>query len=186
MDFTRFFGKAAPRIETIEASATVEEFYFNLDTALNTGPCIYVIDSMDALTTGEEQEKFAERKKAHAKGKDVSGSYGTAKAKQNSADLRVAVNRLAETGSILIVISQTRDNIGFGSQFNPKTRSGGKAMTFYATCELWFSVREAIKRTVRGKSREIGSVLQVRIKKNRERIQDLSISVNHFTNERKS
>lgn len=176
MDIRRFFGQAvADRLEPPDKdkhgpvySETVEQFYFHLDDAFTAGkPFIYVLDSMDSLSTEEEGEKFAERKKAARKGREVSGSYGTAKAKANSAGIRRSIPRLRETGSILIVISQTRDNIGFGAMFNPKTRSGGHALRFYATLELWSSVKGRLKKTVRGKERQTGIVSHVQVKKNR-------------------
>lgn len=174
MDLRRYFGNAAaerivPPTDDAKqgSSGTVEEFYFNVERSLNDGPCLYVLDSMDALTTEDERDKFAEVRKAHEKGKETSGSYGTSKAKLNSSYLRVVFNRLRETGSILIVLCQTRDNIGFGAQFNPKTRGGGHALTFYATLELWTSIAGHVKKTVRGKPRELGILCKARVKKNR-------------------
>jgi RecA/RadA recombinase len=176
MDFSSFFGsKLAARIqppaETKEGqglySTTVESFYFNVDTILKNGPAVYVLDSMDALTTTEEEDKFEEKKEAHEEGKETTGTYGTSKAKLNSGLLRVVFNRLRETGSILIIISQTRDNIGFGARYNPKTRSGGRALTFYAHIELWTSVKEHLTVTHNGKLREQGIISEVHIKKNR-------------------
>lgn len=180
MNVARYFGKRlAERIEW-RYPETVERFYFDVDTILKEGPAVVVLDSMDALTSEDELDKFAERKKAADKGKDVNGSYGTSKAKQNSADLRVTVNRLEESGSILVIISQTRDNIGFGAQFNPKTRSGGKALSFYATSEAWFSVGGQLKRTVKGKPRNIGSELIVKIRKNRETGAKRDVTLHHY------
>ena len=176
MDLAKYFGKTVKgRLQPPTAampslglnSGTVEEFYFNVERNLEAGPCVYVLDSMDALTTEDERGKFTETRKAHEKGKDVSGSYGTSKAKLNSSYLRVVFNKLRETGSILIVLSQTRDNIGFGAQFNPKTRGGGHALTFYASLEIWTSVAGHIKKTVAGKPRELGIRCKARVKKNR-------------------
>lgn len=170
MDIGKFFGPAvANRIET-KASSTVEEFYYDLDDVAREGkPFIYVLDSMDALRTEDDEEQFEKRKKAHQAGKkEVTGSYGTAKAKANSQGIRVVTEGLARTGSILIIISQTRDNIGFGSQYNPKTRSGGKSLRFYATNELWFSIREKLTKRVKGKDRHIGTLCRIHIKKNRQ------------------
>jgi RecA/RadA recombinase len=171
MDVRKFFGKKlADRIRPPKGtwddpvnSSTQEEFYYSFDTHVKKGPVIWVLDSMDGLLTEDEEEKFEADKTAHSKGKAASGSYGTSKAKQNSARLRVAVNDLNKNGSILIIVSQTRDNIGFGSQFNPKTRSGGKALRFYAHHELWTSVKGRIKKD----ERTIGANVLVEIKKNR-------------------
>lgn len=185
MDFKRFFGKRMadrliPPLGTPDEpvySSTVEEFYFHVDEVLKRGPAIYVLDSMDALTTEDESGKFEEHKKAHEKGKEASGTYGTSKAKLNSTYLRVVFNRLRETGSILIIISQTRDNIGFGAQFNPKTRAGGKALTFYSQLEIWTAVKGHIKTTYKGKPREQGITCLLHIKKNRLTGRDRKVEV---------
>lgn len=187
MDKIKYFGKrVAERMEPPEGtidnpihSSTVEEFYFHVDDALEQGrPFIYILDSMDCLTTEDDQDKFKEQKKARDKDKSVSGTYGTSKAKGNSRNLSQIIPKLKKTGSILIIISQTRDNIGFGAQFNPKTRSGGKALRFYATCEIWSSVKEHIKKTVLGKPRDIGIVSQLKVKKNRQTGREPVIEVN--------
>jgi len=146
-------------------SRTIEEFYYNLDNAVTEGqPFIYVLDSMDALGSDADKEHFEAMKKAHEEGKDVSGTYGTAKAKANSDYLREAVADLRDTQSILIIVSQTRDNFGMGAK---KTRSGGNALPFYASLFIWSKVRETITKTVRKKKRKIGTLSRVRVDKNR-------------------
>jgi RecA/RadA recombinase len=191
MDFPAFFGtEATKRIEAPgkkgQHSSTVEAFYFHLDDAARAGrPFIYILDSMDALYPEADEKKFRQHKQAHArkqrqedgeeKSKEPAGSYGVAKAKLNSSHLRLARNMVQETGSILIVISQTRDNLGFG--FKPKTRGGGHALTFYATEELWFSVVGKIKKTVRGKDRTVGDTLKIRVEKNRQTGREASVEV---------
>lgn len=174
MDIEKFFGKAT--LERVESpagtkadpiySTKIEEFYFHVDDAIKKGqPFIYVLDSMDSLSSEDESEKFEETKDAYRKGKEVAGSYGDGKAKKNSANLRRLIPHLRKTGSILIIINQTRDNLGFG--FEKKTRSGGHALRFYAGIEMWSSVKEQISKTVKGKKRQIGVLAEVKIKKNR-------------------
>jgi len=176
MDVERFFGKRVlermepPRIDEKTNlpvfSSSVEEFYYHVDDAVQVGkPFIYILDSMDALSSTEEMEKFSEQKNAYRKGKTVSGSYNVSKAKQNSANLRKVVSSLRKTGSILLIISQTRQNLGFG--FEKKTRAGGDALLFYADLEIWSSVREKIRKVIKGKPRQIGIRCQLQIKKNR-------------------
>lgn len=177
MDKTEHFGpKLAARLEppAVDDSGApvysdkVEDFYYHVDDALKDGrPFIYILDSHDSLSSEAEQDKFEETKEAHRKGKAVSGSYGDGKAKKNSSGLRQLISRLEKTKSILVIISQTRDNIGFGAQFNPKTRSGGNALTFYATIQMWSSVREEIKKTIKGKPRQIGIRSKIQIKRSR-------------------
>lgn len=158
-------------------SRTVQEFYFNIDAALDEGPCIYVLDSMDALDDESDLEQFAKERKAYEDSKASTGSYGTGKAKTNSQGIRRLMSRLAETGSILIIISQTRDNIGFGAQFNPKTRSGGKALRFFAQLEIWTSIVKTESKKVRGKMRQQGVVTKCQVKKNRHNGQLNAVNV---------
>jgi hypothetical protein len=171
MDVEKYFGsKVAARLEpprgkvnSPEYSTSVRELFYNLDDALDKGPCIYVIDSVDGIGIEEDDEKFYEEKAAWEKDKEVAGSYGTAKAKYISKHAHRIVQRLDEHGSIFVAISQTRDRIGTPG----KTRSGGRALKFYAHLEVWFAVKGPITKTVLGREREIGSIIQPDIQKNR-------------------
>ena len=168
MEWEKFFGKkVADRVETVSC-VTAENFYYKVDDFIRDGrPFIFIEDSMDALTTDEEGKKFRKVKKASQEGEESTGSYGTSKAKAHSAGLRQILSGLRKTGSILILISQTRDRIGFGAKYDPKTRSGGRALTFYAALELWSSIVGQIKRTVMGKPRQLGITARIKVKKNR-------------------
>jgi len=180
MDLERFFGKrAVERIEWMDPpSCTVREFYFNVDDALEEGrPFIYVLDSQDSLSSEEEQQKFEEIKTAHRKGKTTTGSYGDSKAKLHSANMRKLMTPLRESGSILIVLSQTRDSF---DQFKPAAYSGGRALLFYATLQLWSKVKSRIKKNVRGKPRQLGVVVKVTVKKNRLTGKESSVEVPIF------
>lgn len=187
MSIRKFFGsKAAKRLEPPKGtkkepvcSETVDDFYFNLDDCLREGPCIYILDSMDALDTEEDHDHFQERKRAARKNKEAGGSYGTSKAKKNSSDLRKMISLLRKTKSILIVIGQTRENVGSFS-FDKKTRAGGKSLTFYATLEMWSSTKEKIKKTVLGKQRTIGMTAKVHTKKNRINGRDRTVFINLY------
>lgn len=170
MDIRHYFGaKVADRLEKPNKngnSDTVEDFYFNVSDALSRKePFIYVLDSQDALDSKAARSKFQARKKAHLNGKEEAGSYGDGKAKYHSEHLRQVVSQLRKNGSILIIIGQTRDNLGFS--FEPKTRSGGKSLRFYATIEIWTSVAGKIQKTVRDKPRTVGVKCLAEVKKNR-------------------
>lgn len=186
MDVERYFGPSlAKRLEPPggnlakpKYSTTLEEFYFFVDDALNQDkPFIYVLDSMDSLTTEDEILKFSKKKKAKERGGKETGSFGTSKAKINSSHLRVVYNKLRVSNSILIIISQTRHNIGMNAMFNPKTRGGGDALTFYATLEWWLSVKGHITSKVKGIQVEQGVMCKVRIRKNRIQGKDRSVNV---------
>ena len=172
MDIEKFFGKeVAERLEPPWKgfSNTIEDFYFNVDDAIKGGmPFIYILDSMDSLSSESEADKFDKTKKAYREGKETTGSYGDGKAKVNSGMLRRVIGKpLLDSGSILIIINQTRDNIGALPFQSKKTRSGGHALDFYACLEMWSSVVGRIAKTVRNKKRQLGINCKIQIKKNR-------------------
>lgn len=179
MDFDKFFGKkVADRVEEFTDIDSIEDFYYLMADLLEDGrPFIAILDSMDVLSSKEDDAKFEEGRKASKDNKDAGNSMGDGKAKKNSRFIRRTISRLKKSGSILIIINQTRDNIGFGAKFNPKTRSGGRAMKFYAGVEIWTSVVGSIKRTVMGKPRKVGVVVKCEVKKNRLTGNDCSVEV---------
>ena len=190
MDVERYFGKRmADRLEAPATdsegyafSSTIEDFYYHLDDAFDDGrPFIYILDSMDALSSGYEKRKFDEAKKAARGGPKARGDYGDGKAKVNSTAIRRVVTKLRETGSILIVLSQTRDDIGAGIFEEQKTHAGGHALKFYATVQLWSSVGCKIKKVVVGREQVIGVQCKVKVRKNRitGRERDVTIPI-HF------
>lgn len=191
MDIEKFFGKKVKnRLQppsTIKGvpyySRTIQDFYYHLDQARVRGkPFIYVLDSMDALSSKEEQKKVQESNKAHhkllteGKEKKLAGSYGDGKAKENSTKLRASIDFLKSSGSILIIISQTRDNLTPMS-LEKKTRSGGKALTFYATLELWTAQAGHLKKKIGDRNIEQGIYSKIRIKKNRLSGKDRAVTI---------
>jgi len=175
IDLRRLFNdKVAQRIEPPRStddgepiySSTIEEFYYAVDDLVKSGtPFIYILDSADALTSEASEDKFVQHKKAYRSGKTAPGSYGDGKARINSERLRKVVSGIRQSGSILIILSQTRDNLGFG--WEKRTRSGGRALRFYATAEVWMSIVKPIRKTVAGKEREVGVRVCIEVKKNR-------------------
>ena len=161
-------------------SETIEDFQDAVWKKLNSEkPFIYVLDSMDSLDCEADIEKFETTMKARDKkreGKEVkspAGTYGMGKAKQNSEMLRRICGKLKNTKSLLVIISQTRDNIGLG--FSEKTRAGGRALKFYANHELWLATIKTHKR----KDLPVGVQSRCKIKKNsitgKIRIADIQI-----------
>lgn len=176
MDRAFYFGRAveerieppAGTKESPECSSTVEDFYDYVTDALDDGrPFVYVIDSESALTSRADDLLQRKNKTARRKGRKESGSYETSKPKIHSARLRGVRGRLRESGSILIVISHLRDNIGFGSRFEPNTRPGGTALKFYSDVEIWTYVRGAIRTEFRDKKRFQGNKILAKVKRSR-------------------
>lgn len=185
MEYSKFFPNIVGEVEEPSKSGcsrSLEEFYYNLDDALNRKePFIYILDSMDAVRPQAAYKQFVkEKRKARGEIKEnITGSYGTDKARMNSQNLPDMVGRLPETGSILLMISQTRDNIGAMAMFNPKTRSGGKVLKFGAHYEMWTSVREDLKtaKEIRGQKWKTGILARVKVEKNRITGRELEVEV---------
>lgn len=173
IDITDMYGeKVASRVKplheedgTAVASSTVEEMYSRTRRHVKRGPCIVCVDSNDALSTMAEQKKELEIDDAVDSGKDTKGIMTDGKARANSAGLRSLQTVLKRSGSLFFMISQTRENLG--SAFAGKTRSGGKALRFYSQAEIWFTTVKTLKKSVRGKDREIGQLVEIAIKKTR-------------------
>lgn len=144
--------------EEKENDGTVEFLYEQLEKVLEDESCkqgLFIVDSLDALTDRKELERSMDK-----------GTYGADKPKMLSKLFRKLVRRLEEKQITFIVISQIRDKIGvvFGET---KSRSGGKALDFYASQIIWLTELGKIKRTIRGVERVVGVSVRVRIKKNK-------------------
>lgn len=160
-------------------SRTVEDWYANVMRLLDAGqPFIYVCDSVDALTSAssiarsmeyvkEQDKNDASDESGVAIAPEVKGSYKTDKPKLLSEALANIVSGLAATNSCLLMISQTRDNLNAMGYGNTKTRSGGKALKFYATHEMWMAHLASIAKTVRGVNRKIGDTTRLKLSKNK-------------------
>lgn len=144
-------------------SRTIEDFHCNILNTVDRGnPFVYVLDSFDALDADADKKKVEEMRTARAKGNQAAGSYQMSKPKKASELLRNTVDAISETDSLLIVVSQTRDNINPMS-FERVTRSGGKALKFYCTHEVWL----AHKGKLTSREEVIGNNVRAKVSKNK-------------------
>lgn len=166
-DREKFLGKkAAARLEETYPE-DLEAFYYDIDDRIKSGrPFIMVLDSMDALFPRAWLKKFKKAKNKAEKGEEGAGDFGTQKAKVNSENLRRLTTALPKNGSILVIISQTRDNVGGGPFADKRTVSGGRVLKFYSKIQLWTATYRTIKRTVLGKPRAVGIISKIDVKKN--------------------
>lgn len=166
-----FGAPISDRIETRIVSSTIESFHTNIMKAIKEGrPFVYVLDSFDALTSEAEQKRAdasAKEKKRKMKGEEEEeekiskGGYKTEKAKLAGEILRTTCRDLKNIEALLIIISQTRDDIT--SKFKRKTRTGGWALKFFSCHEMWLAIIKAYKK----KEREIGIDTRARVSKNK-------------------
>lgn len=147
-------------------SSTIEEFDADinreLDSLKSDEYLVYVLDSLDSLSSREELKHRKARQKAEEAGEESKGTYGMNKQKYLSEFFRVTSNRIKEMNCLLIIISQVRTNI---SPFpGPKyTRSGGKALDFYASIIVWLAEVEKKKKL----DRATGITVKARTSKNK-------------------
>lgn len=149
-------------------SRTVEEWACNfrsfLDSLKEDEVGIYVLDTLDGLSSQQIHERAEERYKSFkTKGEAViKGSYQMESAKFLSQEFFRELTDMAERKKVLlVVISQVRDKID--SMFNEQTRSGGRALDFYAHTVLWLSTLQKITR----KDRVVGVVVKALAKKSK-------------------
>lgn len=146
------FGKR--RFETVED--IFEDLSRKIELCLKRNkPALYILDSLDALSDKAE--------KAMAFDKD---SYGGTKPKQMGKLFRQLVKPLEEAQIHFMIISQVRDKIGLA--FGDKTsRSGGRALDFYASQILYLSNLGQVYRTKKEVKRTTGITVRAKVKKNK-------------------
>jgi recombination protein RecA len=136
---------------------TVEQFAADFDDFLDKakGPSIYVLDSLDSLSDEDEMKQEI-----------GAASYGTKKAKLLSTMFRKMKGKIEKTQTLLLIVSQVRDNIGamFGEKHK---RSGGRALDFYASQVVWLANLGAKKRVVNKVERPDRVRIKAQVKKNK-------------------
>lgn len=139
---------------------TIEDIQEDLEKCLKQAekdkqPGLYIIDSLDALTSRAELAR-----------KVGDGTFGLEKPKQLGQLFRKMTRRLKKAKVSFIVVSQIRDKIGvmFGDRY---TRTGGKALDFYASQILWLHQAGQIKKTIKGTKRTVGVHVKAKCKKNK-------------------
>lgn len=160
-------------------SNTIQDFNLHVfDIFDKKKPFIYILDSFDALTSSAEMKTAAENINATRKGTAEAGTYGMDKPKLIGQILRQITRKLRSTKSFILIISQTRDNIN-PTSFTKKTRSGGNALKFYASHEIWLACKGVIKKTVNYQDRIIGVTTRAKVSKNKltgkQRVVDFDI-----------
>jgi len=162
-DIGMMFSESLEKRLQVHHSDTIEQWQDNMTEVVAEGkPFIYILDSYDALDSEEAEKQREAEKKARDKGNVVNGSYGMAKTKKTHALFRDIVDSLDEMNSILIIISQTKDNINPMS-FKKKTRNAENALEFFSSQCIWF----AMAGKEPSKNRIIGTKTKAKYDKNR-------------------
>jgi len=118
---------------------------------LNTKPKVLVGDSITALPAKIEDDKKMDEQ-----------GYGAYRAKQLSLGFRKYIKSIAESNTTLVLIDQTRDNMG--SPFGGETTTGGRAPEFYPSVRLYLKHDSKV---VNSSGRVIGIWTKFKITKNK-------------------
>ncbi|MBU6428957.1 MAG: hypothetical protein KGR26_08105, partial [Cyanobacteria bacterium REEB65] len=138
---------------------TVEDVFDDLSEKIEAAkkagqPCLYVLDSLDALSDKAEMKK------------KIGDQDFPRKPAKMSELFRKLVRPIEESHTHLLIISQVRTNIG--AMFGDKTsRSGGKAMDFYASACIKLAHIAQLSRTIAGEKRVTGVRIKAKCTKNK-------------------
>lgn len=149
-------------------SKTVEELFCNVKDFINKLKKdefgIYVLDSLDGLSSSQLIEIGEERYKLFKQNKEYDkGSYQMEFAKFLSQEFfRNLTGEIDDKNILLVIISQIRTDVSPMS-FKKWTRAGGKALDFYAHTVLWLKNL----RTIEKKGADIGVIIQAKTEKSK-------------------
>lgn len=151
-DYAAALNMPVEKVEFLESIATVEDFCIALEERLEAlsddVPGLFVLDSLDALSTVTEMERTM---------KDSSG-YGADKAKKLSEFFRRVTSKLATKNICLFIIHQLRQNItGYGQK---NIKSGGNAASYYSSQSIMLTKLKNIEKTING----VAHTIAVRVK----------------------
>lgn len=119
-------------------------------------PGLYIIDSLDAVSSETELDRDVHE-----------GSYNLAKQKLMGELFRRLVRRVKRAGICIVFISQIRDRIGAMIKGKKYTRTGGKALDFYASIVLYLADLGKVYETKGGIKRAVAIKIKARCEKNK-------------------
>lgn len=163
----KFFGRKLAERLIYARAESLDHLYDAMDS-LAQEPVLMLVDSWDSWLPASTIKHIGESAKARADEKEPDGSYGMEQGKIHSNRLRLLVPRLKETGSLLLGISQHRDNVSRANKYSPAdVTAGGRALRFWCHVELETRLKGKLERTVNGDTVQIGDIVSVRVHKNR-------------------
>jgi recombination protein RecA len=141
-----------------------------LDAARETmQPGLYIVDSLDALSSEAELGRAVKRRKAFARGtdKELAGTYNLEKPKILGEFFREEIKRIKRSKICVMFISQIRDRIGAMIRGVKYTRTGGKALDFYASVVLYLADLGKVPETRKGIQRIVAVKIKAKATKNK-------------------
>lgn len=155
--YAKAIGMPVDRVDFGEPIETVEDLFDDLTHTVDHAkqPELFICDSLDALSDRSEMKRDMDQ-----------GTYGAEKAKKMSQLFRRLVRKLKEKHVTVIIVSQVRDKIGMS--FGRKTtRTGGRALDFYASQVVYLAHIGRLSRTLSGAKRVTGVEVRAQLDKNK-------------------
>jgi len=155
--YAKAIGMPIDRVDSDKPLETVEDLFEDLTEVVKNakGPVLYICDSLDALSDRAEVVRDMDQ-----------GSYGAEKAKKLSQLFRRLIRLMANKQVTMIIVSQVRDKIGLS--FGRKTtRSGGKALDFYASQVVYLAHIGILARVVSNRKLPSGVIVRAKLDKNK-------------------
>jgi len=154
-------------------SNTIEDFEGNVLLRCKAGkPFIYVLDSLDSLSSTAELDREYANAVKNAKTNDekekAKQSYGTEKARIISQTLRMVNGKIKNSDSALFIIQQTKQNLNKIFKYQPdRTTSGGEAPFFYSFHRVYTNSIKSYTDESRNIKHKIGGRTKVEVIKNK-------------------
>ena len=153
-------------------SETIQDFKGNiLIKCKQRKPFIWVLDSLDSLSSDEEMEREYKNAIKNAKSAEavteLKGSYKAEKAKHIGEALRMINGNIKRTDSALFIIQQTRQRFKSGFGQTDWVTSGGDAPFFYSFHQLYLNSIKSITDEAMNLKHKIGSMAQIEVIKNK-------------------
>jgi len=156
--YAQALGFPLERIDFGDPLDTVEDLFEDLERIVAGAKQdeLVVCDSLDALSDRAELARAMDE-----------GTYGAAKAKLLSQLFRRLISQMEKKRVTLIIVSQVRDNIGAFGPARKWTRSGGRALDFYASQVAVLANVGRLTQTFLGQKRATGIKIKASIDKNK-------------------
>lgn len=143
-------------IDEIGITNTIQELQARLLSKLKSGKkFIWVVDSLDAITSEEEIKKEEKRATNLEKGKEnKTGTYAMDKAKSIHRILRTVNDQVADHGSMILITQQLRQKINPAFGEKHWYTNGGEGPYFYSHARPFMKKGSTIKKLDRVIGRE--------------------------------
>lgn len=143
---------------------TAEEAYNLMTDCILEGVDILVLDSLNTLVV--RKEMFADEKGLEAA--SIEKNAMGVPQKLASQWFRTAMGRIDKAGTLMLVISQMRDNLNAGMYGNPNVIVGGRAVKFAASMILMTRIVGGKDGRIMDKGdKQIGQKYEVKVEKSR-------------------